>query len=202
MCKPSHPTFCLPRYLALSTVLIAALIASDANAQAQVQRFVTQGRAETEVGNLYKCPVKVGNHRVSAVGRIVASDGSVLTVPTETVFQSHSRLKGADLFNECNHVTLQTPSEVTTVNVPIVEVDTEGEVISGYIIADNYFELHVNGKLVAVDPIPYTPFNAVIVKFKAKRPITYALSSSTGRSILVLEWSSLLATRGTPATAD
>jgi hypothetical protein len=164
----------LSRDLALSMVLIAALIAGDANAQAAVQRFVTQGRAKTVVDNLYECPVKVGNHRVSAVGQIAASDGSVLTVPAETVFQSQSRFKGADLFNECNKVTPQIPSEVTTANIPIVEVDAEGEVISGYIIGDNYFELYVNGQLVAVDPIPFTPFNAVIVKFKAKRPITYA----------------------------
>src|SRR5262249_3060212 len=46
--------------------------------------------------------------------------------------------------------------------------------ITGYIVADNYFELYVNGKLVAVDAVPYTPFNSSIVKFKAKRPYTYA----------------------------
>ncbi|MCC7187002.1 MAG: hypothetical protein IT185_12210 [Acidobacteria bacterium] len=53
-------------------------------------------------------------------------------------------------------------------------IDADGEVITGYIVADNYFEFYVNGKLVAVDPVPFTPFNSTIVKFKAKRPITYA----------------------------
>ncbi len=63
---------------------------------------------------------------------------------------------------------------MSATNVPVVDIDPDGEVITGYIVADNYFELYVNGKLVAVDAIPYTPFNSVIVKFKAKRPITYA----------------------------
>jgi hypothetical protein len=33
----------------------------------------------------------------------------------------------------------------------------------------------VNGKLVGVDAVPFTPFNSSIVRFKAKRPITYAV---------------------------
>lgn len=41
-------------------------------------------------------------------------------------------------------------------------------------VADNYFELYVNGKLVAADPLPYTPFNSAIVRFRVKKPYTYA----------------------------
>lgn len=65
-------------------------------------------------------------------------------------------------------------SDVSTDKVPVVEVDAYGEVITRYIVTDNYFELYVNGKLVAADNTPFTPFNSVIVKFKAKRPITCA----------------------------
>jgi hypothetical protein len=54
---------------------------------------------------------------------------------------------------------------------PIVEIDPDGEVITGYIVADNYFKLYVNGKLIGIDPIPFTP------RFKAKRPYTYALKA-------------------------
>jgi hypothetical protein len=152
----------------------AAILVGDAGAQDTVQRFVTQGRAKTVVDDLYKCPVKVGNHRVSAVGQITATDGTVITVPAETAFQKGATLKGADLYNECTQITPQKSSDVSAANVPVVEIDPDGEVITGYIVADNYFELYVNGKLVAVDAIPYTPFNSVIVKFKAKRPMTYA----------------------------
>jgi hypothetical protein len=166
--------FSVVHNFALAMIGCVPMIAGDANAQATVQRFVTQGRANTVVDDLYKCPVKVGNHRVSAVGQIMATDGTVITVPAETAFQKGAALKGADLFNECNQLTPQEAADVPTANVPVVEIDSDGEVITGYIVADNYFELYVNGKLVAVDAIPYTPFNSVIVKFKAKRPITYA----------------------------
>ena len=55
--------------------------------------------------------------------------------------------------------------------MPIVEIDPDGEVITGYIVADNYFKLYVHGKLIGVDPIPFTP------RFKAKPPYTYALKA-------------------------
>lgn len=138
-----------------------------------VVRHVTQGRARTVVDNLFRCTEKVSNHRVSAVGTITATDGTVLTVPAETVFQKGP--KGVDLFNECNKAVPQKTSEVSARDVPVVEVDPDGEVITGYLVADNYFELYVNGKLIAVDAVPYTPFNSTIVKFRAKRPYTYAI---------------------------
>lgn len=173
MDKRRQRAFSMASSVALAMIACGAMLAGCAAAQTSAQRFVTQGRAKTVVENLYQCPVKVGNHRVSAVGEIAATDGTVITVPAKTAFQG-ATLKGADLFNECNQVTPQKSAEVSTTNVPVVEVDPDGEVITGFIVADNYFELYVNGKLVAVDAIPYTPFNSVIVKFKAKRPITYA----------------------------
>ncbi|MBF4391740.1 hypothetical protein EAY32_28175, partial [Vibrio anguillarum] len=50
-----------------------------------------------------------------------------------------------------------------------------GEEITGYIFADNYFELYINGQLVAVDTVPFTPFNSSIVKFKVNKPYTIAV---------------------------
>jgi hypothetical protein len=165
--------------IALATVFGCQSLSEDREMAAPdptpAKRMVTQGRAKTIVENLYRCPVKVGNHRVSAVGQIAANDGTVLTVPTETAFQKGLGPKGADLYNECNQLTPQRSADVSAANVPIVDVDPDGEVITGYIVADNYFELYVNGKLVAVDNTPFTPFNSVIVKFRAKRPITYAI---------------------------
>jgi hypothetical protein len=64
---------------------------------------------------------------------------------------------------------------VNPANAPIVEIDPDGEVITGYIVADNYFEVYVNGKLVAVDSAPFTPFNSAILRFKVKRPYTIAI---------------------------
>lgn len=151
----------------------AAAPGAKAAPQDRVVRHVTQGRAKTVIDNLFRCTVKVSNHRVSAVGTITATDGTVLTVPAETVFQKGP--KGADLFNECNKVVPKRIAEVSDAGVAIVEIDRDGEVVTGYIVVDNYFELYVNGKLIAVDAVPFTPFNSTIVKFRVKRPYTYAL---------------------------
>ncbi len=144
-----------------------------AAATGEVERSVTQGRAQTVIPNLFRCTEKVVNHRISAVGTITSTDGKVWTVPAETAFQTGA--KGADLYNECNRVAPKSSKEVSDANVPVVVIDPDGEVVTGHIVVDNYFELYVNGKLIAVDAIPFTPFNSVIVKFKVKKPYTYAL---------------------------
>ena len=131
------------------------------------QPHITQGRARKVVDNLYKCPVEVANHRVSAVGRISAQDGTEITVPADTALQHKLGTPAPDVYNEC------TKKTAADANIPVFEVDRDGEVVTAHIVADNYFELYVNGKLVAVDNTPYTPFNSAVVKFKAKRPRTY-----------------------------
>jgi hypothetical protein len=135
-------------------------------------RAVTQGRAKTVVASMFECP---GGSlvRPTGVGTIKASDGSMWTVPAEVQFQGGRR--APDLYNECAKVTPPKLSAVRVEDVPIVTIDPDGEVITGYLIADNYFELYVNGVLVGVDAIPFTPFNSAVVRFKAKRPITYAV---------------------------
>ncbi len=138
------------------------------------RRMVTQGPATVVVENLYRCPATVTNHRVSAVGRITATDGTVMTVPAVTAFQKGLGPKSIDLYNECTQVTPRNTAEVSNANVPVVEVDRDGDVIDGYIVADNYYELYVNGTLVSVDNTPYTPFNSARVRFRVKRPYTLA----------------------------
>jgi hypothetical protein len=56
-----------------------------------------------------------------------------------------------------------------------VVIDKDGVEITGYIHADNYFELYVNGQYVARDSIPMTPFNSSVVRFRARYPMTYAI---------------------------
>jgi len=137
---------------------------------ASVPRSITQGLATTTTANLLPA-----GQRVSAVGSITATDGSVWTVPSATQFATAT--KAPDLYNEVNAVTPANiaAASTTIASAPTVVVDADGEVITGYIFADNYFELYVNGVRVAVDPVPFTPFNSCFVKFKAKRPITYAV---------------------------
>jgi len=142
------------------------------------KRMITQGPATQIIAkNLTKCAhthPKM-NLRVAAVGRITATDGTVITVPTETALQKGLRPLSHDLYNECNRVTPAKAAEVNTDKVPVVEIDAGGEVVTGYIVADNYYEMYVNGRLVSVDNTPFTPFNSSIVKFRVKRPYTIAI---------------------------
>ena len=142
------------------------------------KRIVTQGPAtKIIVKNLTTCAhthPKM-NLRVAAVGEITAADGTVITVPAQTALQKGLGPQSHDLYNECNRITPQNSAEVASANVPVVEIDRDGEVITGYIVGDNYFEMYVNGKLVTVDNTPFTPFNSAIVKFRVKRPYTIAI---------------------------
>lgn len=133
-----------------------------------VTRSITQGLTTT--ANLLPA-----GQRVSAVGTITATDSTVWTVPSATQFTTAT--KAPDLYNDVNAVTPAniTAAQTAITNAPTVVVDADGEVITGYIFADNYFELYVNGVLVGVDPVPFTPFNSCFVKFRAKKPITYAV---------------------------
>lgn len=152
------------------------------------KRMVTQGQAKKLVEqNLTNCAhtnPKM-NLRVAAVGEITATDGTVITVPANTALQRKEGPLSYDLYNECNKVLPPNAAAVSTDKVPVVEIDPDGDVVTGFIVADNYFELYVNGKLVAVDNTPYTPFNSAIVKFKVKRPYTMAF--------LLVDWDEHLA---------
>ena len=132
---------------------------------------VTQGPASAVTENLLTCSTR--GSRVSAVGTITATDGTDWIVPADNNFETGP--KAFDLYNECSQTTYDSLQEVDLDSVPVVEIDSDGEIITGYIFADNYFELYVNGELVAVDAVPFTPFNSSVVRFKVKRPITYAV---------------------------
>ena len=141
------------------------------------KRMVTQGLATKVIAeNIFKCPVTNPkmNYRFSPVGEITATDGTVITVPAETALQKGIGPLSSNLYSECAELTPANTAGVSAANVPVIEVDADGEVITGYVVADNYYEMYVNGKLVSVDNTPYTPFNSAIVKFKVKRPYTMA----------------------------
>jgi len=132
---------------------------------------VTQGRAKTIEANLFNC--ESGRSRFAGIGEITDANGVVWTVPASNNFTTTS--KASDLYEECSGVTHKNLASVNENDIPIVTVDEEGEVITGYIFADNYFELYINGKMIAIDPVPFTPFNSNVVKFKVSKPYTIAL---------------------------
>ena len=132
---------------------------------------ITQGLAETKIESLLSSKPK--GSRIAGVGEIKDSEGNIWTVPGINNFGNAP--KAFDLYNENNGTTPESLSEVNLDSVPIAEIDPDGEVITGFIFADNYFELYINGKLIAIDPVPFTRFNSNIVKFKVKTPYTIAL---------------------------
>ncbi|MEE1672699.1 hypothetical protein SNR37_002109 [Agarivorans aestuarii] len=132
---------------------------------------ITQGLAKTIEANLFEC--KNGRSRVAGIGEVTDSAGKKWTVPASNNYATAA--KAVDLYEECANVTPSSIAEVDQDSVPLVVVDPEGEEITGYIFADNYFELYINGTLIAVDSVPFTPFNSSIVKFKVSKPYTIAV---------------------------
>lgn len=149
-------------------LLGAVVFASASNVLAQEAIFTT-GLATTTNSGLIDCG---GRSRVSAVGEITSDDGTVWTVPAATNFDSAD--KAADLFNECGGNELSSLTKLDVQDVPLMDAGGSEEFVA-YIFADNYFELYINGKLIAIDPVPFTPFNANVVRFTADRPMTIAV---------------------------
>lgn len=77
-----------------------------------------------------------------------------------------------DLYNSCSGEG-DNPGHLD--NLQTVVIDEDGEDVTGYLFGDNYFELYVNGKIVARDPIGFVPFNSAVVRFRAKAPRTFAV---------------------------
>ena len=85
------------------------------------------------------------------------------------------QLKGpipTDLYNDCGGPG-HNPSHLE--DLQTVEIDADGEEVTGYVFGDNYYELYVNGEIVARDPVGFVPFNSGVVRFKANGPLTYAV---------------------------
>ncbi|UWQ20134.1 hypothetical protein [Jannaschia sp. W003] len=128
---------------------------------------ITVGSAETVVQDLYTCD----GGRPTDVGRITARDGTEWTVPAETAFGSAPA--APDLYNECAGVTPADARAVDLAAIPVIDAGGD-EAFVAYLFGDDDFELHANGTLLGVDAVPFTPFNASVVRFTARRPVTFA----------------------------
>lgn len=156
---------------ALTLLSLGGALAMPALAQ---EASFSTGRAETINEGLFDCG---RGSRASAVGRVTSEDGAEWIVPAQTNFATAP--KAADLFNECGGEKLSGLSALDLDAVPVFDVGGD-EDFTAYIFADNYFELYVNGQLIAVDPVPFTKFNSNVVRFKADRPVTFA--------VMVVDW--------------
>ncbi len=133
--------------------------------------FISQGGGTTTVSNLY-----LAGQRVAAVGTVTTTDGTTWTVPAEVNYTNNSFPFAPDLYNPDGTMHTSAAAALAAFNASdIVEVDAGGQLITGYIFGDNYFELYVNGVPVGKDAIPYTQFNSHIVQFRVNPPYTIAM---------------------------
>ncbi len=160
------------RPLRAARILIPLMIASALFAQESPNAgIVTQGLAvETfSCGNLATACTGTARRFIEArCGIVVARDGARLQVPTVPA----SGPDPADLYNDCSG-TGHNPTHLE--DLETVVMDPDGEEVTGYLFGDNYYEIYVNGTIVARDPVGFVPFNSGVVRFKAKRPLTYAV---------------------------
>jgi hypothetical protein len=103
-------------------------------------------------------------------GTVASADGRRFAVP----FAPHDGPFAVDLYNDCTG-TGDNPDWQRQLET--VVIDPDGVEITGFIHADNYFELWINGRFVARDSIGMVPFNTSVVRFRAKYPITYAIKA-------------------------
>lgn len=167
--------------MAITTLMVLAGTVGQSSALAQELKSTsevsttdllpsfTQGEATSNITQLYKW---TGNNpRTANFATIRSTDGTQWTVPAKTNFQT---VKAADLYNEANGFKPEGIADVNLETVPIIEAGGE-EVFTAYVFGDNYFEFHVNGKLLAVDAVPMTPFNSSVIRFKTSRPFTIGI---------------------------
>jgi hypothetical protein len=134
---------------------------------------VTQGRATTVIDELFQC--EHSRSRVAAVGTISDNTGKAWTVPAANQYRDATH--ALNMYDDCSNNKPNSLNDIDIESVPIVEVDSDGDVVTGYLFADNYFELYINGMLIGVDAVPFTPFNSSIVRFKVKKPYTIAVKA-------------------------
>ena len=146
-------------------LLIVGMLFITTSAIAEEPSFSKGAATQTNAG-LIDCGDR---SRISAVGEMKSEDGKVWTVPANTNFATAT--KATDLYNECGGDKLNSLADLDLSKVPVVDAGGK-EVFTAYIFPDNYFELYINGVLIAVDPVPFTPFNASVVRFKADRPFS------------------------------
>lgn len=149
---------------------------------------LTQGLATTYEANLFP-----QGSRVASSGYIQDDTQQYWQVPGEHRYLDAAMPFAPDLYNPyvAGHSYANSNAALAALDgSEVVEVDADGELITAYIFADNYFEMYVNGAPVAKDPVPFTEFNSNIVRFRVKQPFSVAM--------LLVDWEENLGT-GTEA---
>lgn len=162
----------------LGVLLVALFTMQTIAAQYTGTGSVTQGIGTVTTKDLFVCP----KGRRTDIGTIRSQDGALWTVPAVVNFSSAGFPASHDLHNACNGVTYANAAAARAglVNTRVVTIDDDGEVVTAYVFADNYFEMYVNGLPVGKDNVPFTQFNSSAIRFRVRRPFTVA--------ILAVDW--------------
>lgn len=143
---------------------------------------ITTGVGTTVTANLFP-----SGARIAPLGTIQDADDQTWTVPADVNYEEASFPFASDLSNPYGTENANEAAALLNLNpADIVEIDAGGELITGYIYADNYFELYVNGIAVGKDPVPFTEFNSSLVQFRVSTPFTVAM--------LLVDWEENLGT--------
>ncbi len=134
---------------------------------------ITRGQGTMLQPNIFQC----SGGRSAVVGKSIASDGSTWIVPADTRFNDAGLEYASDLYNSCSGKLYPSASVALAAldGKDIRIIDDNGELLTAYIFSDNYFELYVKGVAVAKDPVPYTPFNSCLVRFRVRAPFSLAM---------------------------
>lgn len=111
--------------------------------------------------------------RVSALGTVNDEKGQSWVVPAKVNFDP--LYFADDLYNECNGETYSGSDSFDLNKVKIRTQAGGQDIYTAYVFADNYFEFFVNGHLLAIDPVPFTPFNSSVIRFTAPKRFTIAV---------------------------
>ncbi len=154
------------RYLIICICSAFILVAQDPGAGVLTQGLATESFS---CGNLTtSCSGTARRFIEARCGTVTSDDGREWQVPTVPA----QGPEPTDLYNDCSD---RGDNVDYLDDLETIEIDPSGEEITGYLFGDNYFELYVNGAIVARDPIGFVPFNSGVVRFKAKQPLVIAV---------------------------
>lgn len=132
---------------------------------------ITDGLGTKTGGGVGSCTPTEDRYIDGDYGQITARDGRVFPVPGPV----SSGATCTDLHNPCNGG--QNPDYASQLSTIVVDSGPNAVEVTGYVYADNYFELWVNGKYVCRDALDFVPFNSHVVRFKATYPMTIAIQA-------------------------
>ena len=144
---------------------------SDTTSDSNTTFSTSQGKGTTTTTNLYSA-----GQRVAALGTITSTDSKTWAMPAQVNYEESTFPFASDLYNpDGNKYSDATTALAALDGSDIVTIDSDGEIITAFVFADNYFEMYINGTQVGKDTIPFTSFNSNIVRFKVKKPFTIAM---------------------------